>query len=60
MKPAPEDEAPRDPEAVAEEEISRFERWFVTLGEERLTRHERAILKTYVIQRGRGSFESIV
>ena len=39
-------------EAFADNEISTFEDWFVTrLGEQPLSKYERAILKTYIIYR---------
>ena len=46
--------------AMVDEEVLRFERWFVSKGEEALTRYERAILRTYIHHRRKGSFPSEV
>ena len=60
MEAAVQDDAPRDPDKVAEEEIARFEEWFLGIGEAKLTRFERAILKTYLLQRQIGGFKSLI
>jgi len=57
--PAP-GEAPVDPEKAADEEIEIFQRWFSSLGESPLTRYERAILKTYIVSRLRGDFDTVL
>lgn len=36
---------------AAEEEITQFDQWFVSIGNEPMVRSERAILKTYLVAR---------